>query len=208
MKPADLRRLAAAGLDAEQIAVVMEIMDDDAEDRRAKGRARWRKHQENKRNSNVSSLQETAAANSRGGVTRVEDKTSNSEIEPQKEERNALTREFAEFWAEYPNKVGKPKAQASFVAARKRASLETILAGLRRYVECKPADRAWMNPTTFLNQDRWADQPAAVIPMAQGPPRRGNPLMAALNDISRGHDDDNSRPAETTVRYLPAAVAR
>lgn len=83
MRPDDLRRLAAAGLSVEQIAVVMEIMDEDVEARRANGRARWRKHMENKRNANVSSKQQTLAANSRAGATRVEDKPLPTEIEPQ-----------------------------------------------------------------------------------------------------------------------------
>lgn len=105
------------------------------------------------------------------GDAPVDDKTSNSEIEPQQEERNALAREFDDFWAEYPNKVGKPKAKAAFLAARKRGTpFAAIMAGLARYVASKPVDRAWLNPATFFNQDRWDDQPAKVIPMARGSP--------------------------------------
>jgi hypothetical protein len=88
MKPNDFRKLAAAGLTTEQIAIVMEIMDDDraqlveAEDaRKAKAReriARWR------RNRNATETQQNATSALTDGGARVEDKTSNSEIEPQK----------------------------------------------------------------------------------------------------------------------------
>lgn len=75
-----------------------------------------------------------------------------------------LEAEFHEtFWPAFPNKVGKPKALTAFLKARKKDSLENIMAGLQRYVTGKPPDRAWLNPTTFLNQERWNDQPAPVM---------------------------------------------
>lgn len=74
------------------------------------------------------------------------------------------------FWNRYPHKVGKPKALAKLNAARKRGvSWLVLMAGLERYIRDKPADRAWLNPETFLNQERWADQPAMV--RSTGPPR-------------------------------------
>jgi uncharacterized protein YdaU (DUF1376 family) len=84
------------------------------------------------------------------------------------------------FWPEYPNKVGKPKALASFVAARRKHSLETIMAGLRAYIAGKPPNREWLNPTTFLNQERYNDQPAmaaTVLPFAgHAPPVTNAPV--------------------------------
>jgi hypothetical protein len=69
--------------------------------------------------------------------------------------------EFAIFWAEWPNKVGKPAAVKALAAARKRGeSFEAIMAGVRSYIRDKPPDRSWMNPATFLNGNRWEDQPA------------------------------------------------
>lgn len=77
------------------------------------------------------------------------------------------------FWARYPNKVGKPKALAKLDAARKRGvAFQAIMNGLERYIRDKPVDRAWLNPETFINQERWADQPAAV---STGPPRISGP---------------------------------
>jgi hypothetical protein len=154
------------------------------------------------------SRERDGAGSSREGVTRVEDKTSTQKIEPQQEERNALAREFAEFWTECPNKVGKPKAKAAFGAARKRASFEAIMAGLRRYIASKPADRAWLNPQTFLNQDRWDDQPAAVLPLARaGPAAQPNlsQIYATKERMERERDLQQLEPAEAAIRYLPAA---
>lgn len=80
-------------------------------------------------------------------------------------------REFERFWALYPNKVGKRDAEKAFAKARSRASFEAIMDGLGRYV-AKIDDRPWCNPTTFLNQDRWEDQPAASPSRAAtGPPQ-------------------------------------
>lgn len=117
------------------------------------------------------------------GDARVEDKTLTSEIEPQKEEkketRGARSLAFEQFWLRYPNKVGKPKARAAFEVAVSKAELPAIMAGLDRYISAKPVDRAWLNPATFLNQERWADEPAAppVARVSTGPP--GTPRTAA-----------------------------
>ncbi len=81
MKPADFRRLVAAGLSTEQVAVVMEMFEEREEVRKADQRARWRKWRSTKENANVSQRELTAANNSRAGATRVEDKPLTTEIE-------------------------------------------------------------------------------------------------------------------------------
>lgn len=80
-----------------------------------------------------------------------------------RDEKRGFEQEFHEtFWPTYPHKVGKPRALKSFLRARKTDGLENIMAGLERYVSGKPPDRQWLNPETFLNQERWNDQPAAT----------------------------------------------
>lgn len=71
--------------------------------------------------------------------------------------------QFEVFWSAYPNKVGKRDAERAFAKALQRSEFQAIMAGLQRYVQ-KTDDRPWCNPTTFLNQDRWEDQPAAPVP--------------------------------------------
>ena len=209
MNPDDFRRLVSAGLNTDQIATVMEMFSERDEARKASQRARWQKHQDNKKlaAANVSQRELTTANVPRAGDARVEDKTSNSKIEPKKEEQkeSALSREFDQFWTAYPNKVGKPKARVALVKARKSASLETILAGLSRYIANKPADRSWLNPTTFLNDERWADQPANVVPMARGSPAlRMDDFLGA---VIEQQEQRNARPDPEVESYSPHVQA-
>lgn len=74
------------------------------------------------------------------------------------------------FWPRYPQKIGKANAFKAFCAARKRVELEPMMAGLERYIRDKPTERDWCHPSTWLNQDRWLDEPAPA------PKKRGNGL--------------------------------
>jgi hypothetical protein len=68
-----------------------------------------------------------------------------------------------QFWDIWPNKVAKPKALMKLERIRKRGvSWGTLMDGVRRYIRTKPPDRSWMNPETFLNGERWNDQPAEI----------------------------------------------
>jgi len=75
---------------------------------------------------------------------------------------------FAEFWASYPRKVGKRAASTAFAAAVKRGTHpDDILDGLDR---ARPKmelldERYRPHPTTWLNQDRWHDEPDTVDPV-------------------------------------------
>ncbi len=69
---------------------------------------------------------------------------------------------FEKFWKPYPEKVGKPAAERAF--AKHFKEIDAITAGLERYIRDKPPDRQWLNPATFLNQQRWLDEPAKVEP--------------------------------------------
>lgn len=85
-------------------------------------------------------------------------------IEPSVEPSKKRAREdsFDIFWKTYPHKVGKGDARNAFVKAITRSDLLTMLDGVRRYIASKPPDRAWCNPATWLNQDRWEDEPATA----------------------------------------------
>lgn len=76
---------------------------------------------------------------------------------------------FARFWEAYPNKTGKGAAETAYAKALKRIDgpdpPAVLLAALERV---KPTwrDRQFIpNPTTWLNQDRWEDQPETVVPL-------------------------------------------
>lgn len=84
-------------------------------------------------------------------------------LEKKEAREDALSAAFVPFWEAWPNKVGKPAALKAYTGALKRgAAPDDILNGVQAYVREKPPDRPWLNPATFLNQNRWEDQPATV----------------------------------------------
>jgi hypothetical protein len=90
---ADLvRQLSALGLNLEQVAGVMDIIDAQAEIRKEKGRERWHKWKE-KKDANVSQRLQTPA-NVSSQLTRVEDSSSKKEDnkKEKKEGRSQATR--------------------------------------------------------------------------------------------------------------------
>ncbi|MFN3169276.1 MAG: GIY-YIG nuclease family protein [Hyphomicrobiales bacterium] len=106
--------------------------------------------------------------------------------------------EFDEFWAAYPHKTAKPAAVKAFPKALKRAGFPEIMAGLRRYVG-KTDDAAWCNPATWLNNDRWDDQPAPPVPRKNtGPPNPAN-----TNVWDDAFEAINSEPAPITIDADP-----
>ncbi|MBG6211701.1 ribosomal protein S21 [Labrenzia sp. EL_126] len=70
--------------------------------------------------------------------------------------------QFEEWYAEYPHKVGKAAALKAFKTAIRKTDLKTLNAARDRYIREKPEDRSWCNPSTWLNQERWLDVPAAA----------------------------------------------
>ena len=76
--------------------------------------------------------------------------------------RGIRTTAFDEWWISYPHKVGKAAAKKAFRQAVALASIDELRIGVQRYIDTKPPDRPWCNPATWLNQERWKDEPAEV----------------------------------------------
>jgi hypothetical protein len=71
---------------------------------------------------------------------------------------SSLTEEFVEFWHHYPRRIGRLAAFKAYAKARKLASAELILDGVKRYCQHLPEDLQFVcHATTFLNQGRWDD---------------------------------------------------
>ena len=82
-----------------------------------------------------------------------------TETETEKKEKRARARaSFDRFWSVWPNKVQKLYAEKCF--AKVADQIDAIVDGVERYIRDKPPDRPWLNPSTFLNQQRWKDRPA------------------------------------------------
>lgn len=112
-------------------------------------------------------------------------------------------RAFDLWWERQPNKVGKDAARAAFDRIRKggRATFAELMDGLLRYVANKPPHRDFCHPTTWLNQGRWADEPApppTPPPVTRGPhrPRSSNAYFDILRDEMEGSDDQRSDPQQ------------
>ncbi|WP_207758469.1 hypothetical protein [Glutamicibacter halophytocola] len=69
--------------------------------------------------------------------------------------------DFTRFWEIYPRRGGKGAACTAFIKAKKRANVETIIAGAERLRDDPnlPEGKLIPMPSTWLNQDRWEDDP-------------------------------------------------
>ena len=76
-----------------------------------------------------------------------------------KKSTKELQKEFETWWQKYPKKEAKKKAWD--IWQRKQPDLETLLKALEWYVKSdRVADGFILLPTTYLFQERWADDPA------------------------------------------------
>lgn len=112
-------------------------------------------------------------------------KKNNQEDQPQEEQprkdnapapapatRDATDR-FDEFWATYPRRQGKGAAVKAWAKAIKRADPDTILKAAAAYRDDPQREPQYTaHPSTWLNQDRWEDEPLPG-PSWQGPSGRG-----------------------------------
>jgi hypothetical protein len=86
--------------------------------------------------------------------------------------------DFAAFWAAYPLKVGKRKAEPAFTRAAKRADPAAIIAAAIAYRNDPNREQAYTaHPTTWLNRDGWDDDP--IPPRANGH-TRPDPIQQGL----------------------------
>lgn len=119
-----------------------------------------------------------------------------------------------QFWARYPNKVGKPKALAKLELVARRAVLVPwveIMEGLDRYIQCKPPDRPWLNPETFINQERWSDQPAKASIGNETTQSKPGSLLAAIDrELARSaaQDANFAAPANAVLSIPDRSVYR
>ena len=96
-----------------------------------------------------------------GDATRP-DHTREEKKETRASPRSLAPQGWPEFWEAYPHKVGKGAALPAYARALRKASAEQLLAGVVRYRNSKPPDHPWCNPQTWLNQERWNDQPDLI----------------------------------------------
>lgn len=106
------------------------------------------------------------------------------------EDDKQIETEFAIWWSRISNKVGKGAARGKYAIARRNASAETLLDAWARYERTKPPDRQWVHPATWLQQERWLDEPAPPPTTNQyratGPPDEGRAFRDFLRSKAEG----------------------
>lgn len=117
--------------------------------------------------------------------------------------RTAPSNGFPEFWSAYPDKVGKRPAAEAYAKALKRITGPDPPGVLLAGVERAKASRKWRegiipNPATWLNQDRWEDEPAEVIPLHGQPHER--PHHDAKFDSRQANYATHDRGADLAAR--------
>lgn len=90
-----------------------------------------------------------------------------------------------QFWERWPDKRAKKPAVAALerVHAADAVPFEAILTGVENYMRTKPPDRDWMLATTFLNQERWNDEPSS---QTRRPAERGNGEPRGASAVDAG----------------------
>ena len=80
---------------------------------------------------------------------------------------------FEKFWLACPRRIGKEAARKAYEKARKLASDAELLEGIRRYAATRAGqdEQYTVHPATWLNQGRWADEPAGGYAQGQGQKR-------------------------------------
>jgi hypothetical protein len=114
--------------------------------------------------------------------------------------------DFEAFWQRYPRKVARGQARRAFAAALRKTSLAEMLRALDR-TRWPDDPRFIPHPATWLNGERWADDPNAATPakpsrsavgitdeLFGAPPRdpRDDPFVGATIETTctEEHDDD------------------
>lgn len=95
------------------------------------------------------------------------------------DEQRKLDAEFERWWLAYPLRVAKGKARKLYLKIRAKLDAETLEAAARRYSAAVAGkDPEFIaHPTTWLNGERWLDEPPAAKPLnGAAPGIAANPL--------------------------------
>jgi hypothetical protein len=89
---------------------------------------------------------------------------------PKPPKGGALPPGFEEFWRRYPNKVGKDAALRAWTKKACEGLCNDILSGLERNMGhiTREGGEFIPNPSTWLNQGRWKDEPPMAAPADRG----------------------------------------
>lgn len=81
---------------------------------------------------------------------------------------------FDEFWAAYPRKTDKGNARKAWDKALKKTDPQVIISAARSLAASRPDLQFTAHPSTWLNGERWDDQPLTLLPGGARPD--GSPI--------------------------------
>lgn len=123
---------------------------------------------------------------------------------PRPKSAEALEAEFDAWWPAYPRKVGKGAALRAWKTARKRVEVREITDGLRAAVQAWEKNRTETHyiphPASWLNAQRWLDDPSAIGGGGTSPARRSMPGPGVV------HTQEEIAQQERAFAAMPAAT--
>lgn len=110
----------------------------------------------------------------------------------QKERTQPTDGEFEAFYSAFPRRVNKAKAKVAFAKAFNRLrksmtceiAIKTIMDGVRVYSDNADPD-ALCHPTTWLNGDRWEDDPSGIGKQDRKSRNADNAMLGAYVERER-----------------------
>lgn len=91
------------------------------------------------------------------------------EHQPSKRKKADADPDFDRFWAIYPRRIGKGAARKAWATAITTTTPDTIILGLQKYAPTRTGQdpQYTPHPATWLNQQRWEDEPETPRPPGQ-----------------------------------------
>jgi len=108
------------------------------------------------------------------------------ELEPVEREKSILSEVtfFDMFWSVYPRHQDRARATKALDKALRKTDLETIVAGAIRYRDDPNREDGFtLHPTTWLNQERWNDDP---LPVRRSRPKRVSQMGELMRQAVEG----------------------
>lgn len=211
-----LSALIALGAPPEKLAAVLRMIERDAESigtarRRTTGAERQRRYRERKASQIVTdaSLSVTVCHQASQCDVSLSPSPPPQTPPPRPHTRGDISsraREadrFAEFWDAYPVKKSKPQAERAYRKALARTDHGTLIASLN-------AQRTWPNwrdgfiphAATWLNNDRWADEPSPSPRQAGHAKPEGNrPKPTGMAEIIARRRADSAGPVDVPAEW-------
>jgi len=91
---------------------------------------------------------------------------------------------FNLFWGVYPRHEGRAPAMKSFEKALRKTDIKTIVDGALRYRDDPNREKGWtLHASTWLNQERWDDDP---LPVRRSRPKRVSQMGELMKQALEG----------------------